>query len=379
MPTEHQQPVDPSHLLNSSKFLESLRKLHIDSFLQEISNKPLEPLVYAHSDNKISFVLNLLRIHNIISIPVFDNYQNKFVSIVNVVNINRYLMLKEVFSRMDAKESAHDYMSKEVKQKITNVYEKPISDLIDEMNLANNFKIYHKSEPLIDGLEAMGTHENVYAILASTSNNKEIMASDVQHAAIITQWDAIDYFLKNPVLKEAQKDGALDWPANKVMQRSWITFTKKDDPNQPSRRLPVSPVKSTFAFSITKDMTALAGFKVLAIHNLSSVAIVDGGDDEAGERIVELVDNLSSSDIRYLNVDNIAECLLPITAFLGKIRTHPKNIIFCHEDTNLQEIMRVSIDNGVHHVWVVEKESKKPIGVVSMSDMLAMFIGVQEG
>jgi hypothetical protein len=73
------------------------------------------------------------------------------------------------------------------------------------------------------------------------SHNKEIMENDIQHAVIYTQFDAINYILNSPFFKDQE---TLNLPANKVMQRSWLTFTEKDDPNQPSHRyLTVKKIK----------------------------------------------------------------------------------------------------------------------------------------
>jgi hypothetical protein len=80
--------VDPSHLIASNIVLDELRKSIIND-LQELH----EPLVYAS-------VINLFRVHSITSIPVFDDDQNKFIAIVNVVNIMRFLMLNEVFNKI---------------------------------------------------------------------------------------------------------------------------------------------------------------------------------------------------------------------------------------------------------------------------------------
>ncbi len=67
-----------------------------------------------------------------------------------------------------------------------------------------------------------------------------------------------------------------------------------------------------------------------------------------------------------------------VTDFLHKIRTHPNKIVACDEDTRLEEIMSMAVNSNVHRVWIKEKTSGKPIGVVSMSDMLGMIVGVSE-
>jgi len=221
--------VNSPHLIAPHPVLDALHKLYLDSLLQDArkSAESLEQLVYARKHHDISNVINLLRIHNITSIPIFDDEQNKFVAIVNMVNIMRFLMLKDIFNKVDQIE-----LDQDIKQKVDNLFTLPISEVMNAMG-QREFKMHHKSQPLVDGLQAMASKENVYAILVSASEDKTKMFSDIQQAAILTQWDPITYLLKFPFMKE---HGILDYPANKVMQRSWITFTKKDDPNQPSHR-----------------------------------------------------------------------------------------------------------------------------------------------
>ncbi|CAG8849637.1 23263_t:CDS:1, partial [Racocetra persica] len=127
--------------------------------------------------------------------------------------------------------------TKELEEKIENdlkdVYDMQITEVINsiEPKALDSFKMYHKSTPLIVGLQAMGTKENGYSILVSIAKEKETMEGDIQKASMLTQWDAINFLLNNKILKTNK---AFDLPANKAMQRNWISFTKKDDPNQPS-------------------------------------------------------------------------------------------------------------------------------------------------
>ncbi|CAG8688185.1 26384_t:CDS:2, partial [Dentiscutata erythropus] len=371
-----QQPiVDPSRRIAPDLTLEFLQKLKLDALISEV-RKPVEPLVYARTTDKVSLILNLLRIHDIISLPIYDPIKGKFIAIINVVHIVKFLMLRKVYTipvstnePIDGKYELGDRIREDLKD----VYDLPITEVINSIDPTTlaSFKMYHKNVPLIACLQVMGTKENVYSILSSVAKEKEKMEGEVRQAIIITQWDAINFLINNETLKQ---NNAFDLPASKAMQRNWISFTGKDDPNQPSHRLPETSAKMTFALSITQEMSAFAGFKIMAIHKLSSIAVVDNDS--------KLVDNLSASDIRFLTIDNIIDGLLPgkyllllIQEFLQKIRSHPKEVAACTEDTKLEEIMRSAISIGVHRIWVKEKGTDKPIGVVSMSDMLDMLVG----
>ncbi|RIB04808.1 hypothetical protein C2G38_652550 [Gigaspora rosea] len=364
-----QQPVvDPSRRIAPDHTLEPLQKLKLDVLISEV-RKPIESLVYARTTDKVSLILNLLRIHDIMSLPIFDPNKGKFIAIINVVHIARFFMLRKAYALPISTNEPIDgkyELGDRIKDDLKDVYDLPITEVINsiEPNALASFKMYHKSAPLIPCLQAMGTKENVYSILVSVAKEREKMEGEIRQALILTQWDVINFLLNHEKFKQ---NNAFDLPASKAMQRNWISFTGKDDPNQPSHRLPETSANLTFAHSITQEMTAFAGFKIMAIHRLSSIAVVDNDS--------KLVDNLSTSDIRFLTIDNVVDGLLPVREFLQKIRSHPKKVAACTEDTRLEEVMRSAISIGVHRIWVKEKDTDKPIGVVSMSDMLDMLVG----
>ncbi|CAG8580104.1 3391_t:CDS:2 [Acaulospora morrowiae] len=365
-----QPPVDPSRLLEQDPLLEALHEFQLDTLIQESRNEPLEPLVYIRTIDNVNRAIQLFKVHNVISLPVFDPAEEKFIAIVNVVHIVKFIMLREVFYKhgVTLSPDVGVEMVEQIKEELRPIYDLPISDVVAAANVHDNFKMYHKSVPLIDTVRALMLKENAYAILCSVSDDKEKMLGDIQHASIITQWDVMTFFIKNEKLKVHGIGGL---PAQKAIQRSWITFTRKEDPNQPSHRLPVSETRRTFALSITEDMTAFAGFKLLAVHGISSVAVVDRESEP-----VKLTDNLSASDIKYVSPENIDGYNL-VSEFLHKVSDHPRRVVSCYEETSLEEVTRLAIAAGVHRVWITEKDTEKPLGVVTMSDMLSMFIGVK--
>jgi len=260
-------------------------------------------------------------------------------------------------------------MVDQIKEDLRPIYNLPLSIVVASMNIEPKFRMYHKSAPLVDAMRALVLKDNVYSILCSVSDDKEKMLGDLQNNIIITQWDAMTFLMKNEKMKVHKITSV---PARQVMQRSWITFTKKDDPNQLSHSLTASKPRSTFALSITKDMTAFAGFKVMAVHSISSVAVVDKETEQ-----IKLIDNLSASDIKHVSLENIHDGFKPVTEFLHQVRDHPKRIISCNEDTSLEEVVKLAMDAGIQRVWVEEKDTEKPLGVITMSDMLGMFVGVE--
>ncbi|CAG8450690.1 9871_t:CDS:2 [Ambispora gerdemannii] len=352
--------VEPPHLIEFSKVLDELHKLQVSALVPQPDKEQIQALVYARTTDTISLALAQFRNHNIISLPIFDTIKGKFVTMINVVDVMRFMMLRE-FYKIDPS----------YKEELTKLYECKMEDVIAAVVLNRPFRVYHVTDPLFVALRAMEAgNENVYGILVSFAEDKEQIESDIKHALIITQWDAINFLLRNDVVR---RHGKLDTlPAKQVMQRAWITFTKNDDPNQPTHRLPITPGRSTFALSVLKDVSAFSALRSMSAHHISSIAVVE--KDAAGT--IKLIDNLSASDIRFITVDNLADGFLEVTEFLSKVRGHPGKPILCDEETPLVQIMEMALKNNVHRVWIVEHSTGKPIGLCSMSDMLSVVVGV---
>ncbi|CAG8538406.1 3336_t:CDS:2 [Ambispora leptoticha] len=345
-------------LIESSKVLDELHKFQVSVLVPQPKDKPFQPLVYARTTDTIALALAQFRNHNVVSLPIFDTTKGKFVAIINVMDVMRYMLLRN-FYQIDPM----------YKEELAKLYESKIEDVIGAVASNRPFRVYHVTDPLLVALRGMGAGgENFYGNLVSFADQERV-ESDVQQALIATQWDAINLLLNNDVVR---CHGNLDTlPAKQVMQRAWITFTKKDDPNQPVHRLPNASGRSTYVVSVVKDVSAFNAFRTMSVHHVSSVAVVDKSD-----YTIKLVDNLSASDIRFITADNLADGFLEVTEFLKKVRGHSRKPVSCDENTPLAQIMKMALDNNIHRVWVTEDNTDKPIGLVSMSDMLEMIIGV---
>jgi hypothetical protein len=292
---------------------------------------------------------------------VFHEELNKFVAIVNLFHVMKYLMLKQVYADLSSQDNPE--YDKKARSNVINTFKDTVSDIIDSWG-AYAFTVHLTNDPLLGAIQELILKPNTYAILIDTSQK---IGSDTQRASVLTQRDVISYILNDPELRE----GVQDLPAKNVMQRSWKTFTEKDDPNQLLHRLPVSNVQSSYVLYISHLVSALTGFRSMAIHGVSSMAIVDKQDDS-----IKLVDNLSASDIRHFTEDTVSDVFLPVSDYLNKVRKSERKLVVCYEDTPLREVMELAVKNSVHRVWVIEQEGEKPVGEISMTDMLAMYAGI---
>ncbi|CAG8510161.1 4320_t:CDS:2 [Paraglomus brasilianum] len=343
---------------------DKLRKITVGIWLQQQQRQEArKPLVVCRLSSKISDVLRLCDEHDIVSLPVFHEELNKFVAIVNLFHVMKYLMLKQVYADLSSQDNPE--YDKKARSNVINTFKDTVSDIIDSWG-AYAFTVHLTNDPLLGAIQELILKPNTYAILADASHPGEKAGSDVQRASILTQHDVITYLLNHPELNE----NIQDVPAKNVMQKSWKTFTKKDDPNQPLYR-PVSHARTSFVLSISHLVSAITGFKCMAIHGVSSMAVVEKQEDN-----IKLLDNLSASDIRHLNEDTVVDALLPVLDYLKKVRKTERRPVVCYEETPLAEVMELAVKNSVHRVWVIEEASERPVGEISMTDMLAMYAGV---
>ena len=97
-----------------------------------------------------------------------------------------------------------------------------------------------------------------------------------------------------------------------------------------------------------------------------------------------LVANLSVSDLRTVLPDRFGVLALPVRAFLelqtaggfGGARVRGRaapRLVALRADATLADAMRAIVDNGLHHVFVVDAGGA-PLAVVSCSDVLKLLV-----
>jgi CBS domain-containing protein len=87
----------------------------------------------------------------------------------------------------------------------------------------------------------------------------------------------------------------------------------------------------------------------------------------------ELVDNISATDLRGLERDDIPNILEPVGHFFLSHGIQRKPTITTPLwDTTLEECLTLLVKNNVHRVWIVG-HAKNPVGVVSLTDICGVF------
>lgn len=89
----------------------------------------------------------------------------------------------------------------------------------------------------------------------------------------------------------------------------------------------------------------------------------------------------SSTDLRVCPISQLESCLhLNIVDFIEKLAESPlhkacnmknstKELITCHPDSPLQEVLDKVINNRVHRIWVVDEQGMLA-GLISLTDII---------
>ena len=127
----------------------------------------------------------------------------------------------------------------------------------------------------------------------------------------------------------------------------------------------LSLTKHKNLITLSDKSTALTGFRKMILHNeMSALPVIN---EETGK----LVATLAVEDLRGLSPNNFKNVLLPVLEFLRLSRREFHGVVTVHKHSSLHQTMVKLINNKIHRVWLVEDE--KPIGVVSLTDVIQLF------
>ncbi|KAH6567614.1 hypothetical protein BSLG_006632 [Batrachochytrium salamandrivorans] len=369
-------------------------------------SRGIKPLISVHEDTELGLSLTIMRNANILAIPVYripkaEPTGKVFTGIVSVFDILANTVFQQVFDSMCVDKSQPPLMERDEFQRYTKIMEEEkaffttkIGDLVGKTRESSESWILHSYDPLSSLLQIL-TCDNRHralivddeAISASASNTDDGYGPTAPPSGsfirLITQTDLVRYLLDTESVlftekSQRQTDSillkkALDtiWKlqAHNVGQiataRTPGVLSEGDQPITPISICQPKPI-----VSIQSDSSALEGFRTLYIHRVPAVAVVE----DTGR----LVANLSASDVRGIHSSNLEMFLLPVFDFLesgkrvaGQVKPDQLKTV---EPTSLIGAAAASmIVDIIHRMWVVDGEDH-PIGVLSMSDILSVFV-----
>jgi 5'-AMP-activated protein kinase, regulatory gamma subunit len=125
--------------------------------------------------------------------------------------------------------------------------------------------------------------------------------------------------------------------------------------------------------SISKDATVNDAINSIVENNVSALPVVDKDG--------VLVANFSASDLKGMVTEQWPNFTQNVEEFLKSHSKGSLTPVYCSEDINLLDVTNVLAYGGhekarIHRVWVCDKD-KKPIGAVSMTDIMKIVLNYE--
>lgn len=329
------------YIKDESSHAAFLKHFKLSDLLHE--RKDEQALVTIDRTKKVSEALDLLKKHNIISIPVVDDKvsadkDEHFVGIVNVVDVVTVTVFQPVFNTYDTdielEELSKDKFSRI--QKLA-VFDNAVEDIIGVSAESKRLWMYKPTDSIEELCNAFS--QGVHRVLIRRADDKN-------HAVtVVSQTDVLRFLQTHKADKELAP----------IMQKPL------KDCGLPGACLQQHLV------AIGSSSTALTAFRRMMAHNeTSAVPVVHAK--------VVLIANISASDLRGLTQANINNILLPVLDFLKAMSSsgQVKKPVTVTADTKLSELVDTLLENKMHRAWVVN-HMNQPIGVITLTDVITLF------
>ncbi|KAJ3387832.1 hypothetical protein HDU92_001784, partial [Lobulomyces angularis] len=349
--------------------------------IQDLINKKNKVLISINEDASIEKALELLQKYDILALPVYKWNLDKvkeFIGIISIYDILANTVFQKFFDLIDKCENSLDNLS--FKTYLQVVKEEDLFFNIKVKNIlgctyeSQESWVLHSSESLTNLLE-MFTKNNYHRILIFDdekfeNSEKNELNETAEFYTILTQTDIINFIFSNKSnfdLSSAEYDRIFNKEIKSLMElKKKNSLTDAEDPNQvSSNSINDRGIK---VVTVQEEFSALNCFKVLYLHRVSAVAVVNAKG--------ELIANLSASDLRGMTKERMEDLLLPVFDFLEKTsskrgikKVRPDQIISVTDDELVTKVLDTMISKDLHRVWVVD-DRDIPVGSFTQSDFL---------
>lgn len=225
---------------------------------------------------------------------------------------------------------------------------------------------------------------NLHSLIMSKDelNQQTVMDIKVRSEPLVTInesqtiLDAAEEMIKNSVHRVLVLDSS-NKPANLITQSRILRLAavNMDSISCAQKTLRELPIGGKSVVVVNAKEHVRHAFDIIKDNRINVIGVVN----DKGV----LVGSLSTSDIKFLGYDaryfqllsNTVESYLNGIRIYDKYRTIPSNRdpITCTQDASIASVLNTLLYYGIHHIYIVDIEGK-PIGVVSMQDILAEFL-----
>lgn len=302
----------------------------------------------------------ILKKENFLSAPVFDLEMKYFVGVLDVHDIARWVALGY---SLEKAYKDHDFESWSFAQGT-------VMDILEQSPKSRRIFIMESNQSLESAMKILSFRD--HRMLVSNSNSKEggrvlvpqlseegtLRYTEVEtqkQYALLTQSDVVRYIANN---------------------RSKLPGSLMELFHKPLRDLGLVDMSAhgEATLTISKEELVIDALLKMFDEGVTALAVVEKPRGE-------LVHNLSGSDLRGLSPEMMKLLLqkrISVEAFLKEVRhqsNRPKHAISVTANNNLNDVIDKIVASKIHRVWVVDKDSK-PIGIVSLTDIITVALGI---
>jgi len=287
--------------------------------------------VAQRTDNIIEVWKGLVQ-HNFLSVPVLQKTKSKYYGFVETYDILKYVV--DFFGATEELKNAEDWTK--LASAHVEFMKKSVNDVMKYPLTRNNpFFPIHSGYSLLNAIEAMAREKGLHRIPVIDSNRNLI--------TVITQSQIVKLLNSNLNLLGAKKNKPV------VMMDRYLEDV----------------------FTVHEDQTAMEAFRMMVEKGVSGLAVINSEGKLSG--------TISHRDLKAVSVDTRMFWRLFQTTknFLLKIRKEnnetggdrPRSVVTVKSSDTLETVIKGLAEHNVHRIFITD-DNKKPVGVISLKDVL---------
>ncbi|KAI9343639.1 hypothetical protein BDR26DRAFT_858451 [Obelidium mucronatum] len=402
-PITKQPKLDPVIAAAAKEVYESLNAIPIATLLaHKRSRQPNNialPLISVHQDTPLRDVLKLMADKQLLAVPVYiestDLKQKKFIGIVSIYDVLAWTVFQKLFDDLEALNTAAETGTsfkkfRDLDTEADVYFSTPVSNLVGYTAESSMSWTLHSTEPISSLLQMITTppyHRMLIidvdeAVRNVTFDDEDVPTGGDGCVVMVTQTDLLHFLhTYRDTISPTSISLLLKSSIEKVehfAQKNVRNLTSlENDPNQilTPKSKASTDVTTTRIITVPSTYTALAAFRIMYLHRVSAVAVVS-------PKTGQMVANLSASDLRGLTADmeSLESLLLPVFEYLesrsksrGVDQIKADQLRCVSREMVFEDAVKIVLESRIHRVWV-EDEEEKPVGVLTMGDLLAFFV-----
>lgn len=290
--------------------------------IEEITSNLTKEMIYVDTETTLEQTCKILGQNHISAVPILDVQKNKFVGIIDTVDIALFISFAYDQKRKEAAEGVKTFdldLFKDARA----------SDLL---TISDEGKLMWSFSP----------KQNIESTL-------EPFSKGIHRALVTTEGDYKYHVLsQSDVIKFLYESGQFNELYSKSLNELPVMFEFKPK-----------------MVAITADTPAIVGFKKLGRSRVGGIAVIDTDG--------KLIGNLSAADLRGVAVDYLIKTILrPARDFLELVRGGQAPPVTATYDESFGSVVHKMLHNHVHRVWIVDYQGKLDT-LVSFSDVCRVF------